>query len=265
MAEPGRFSLEKIVAALPTGRATIAAAFLAILALLALSRESVRAIPGLIETGFGYDAQLRATHKSRSLVTDGLAVTFIDVDDAALKEWSDATRTTPRSKIAGLISRLAGNEKKPSLIFVDFDLSGTAPAGGDAELEMVLKEYPQNGPPLLLTRALNLAACPHGKCSKDDCTTNGEASMTRRLSTRSCRARNNILWVSNIIVPDDDGVVRSWRLWEHVCQQGVPTVLPSPQLVAAALTGTPAAGREKLDVYLKYVAGDDAKQSSTVK
>ena len=263
MAEPGRYSLEKIVAALPTGRATIAAAALAILALLALSREAIRAIPELIETGFGYDAQLRATHKSRSLVTGGVAVTFIDVDDAALREWSDATRTTPRSKIAGLISRLTQNENKPSLIFVDFDMSGTAPAGGDAELAAVLETYPQNAPPLLLTRAINLVACPNGKCSKDHCTKHGVSSVDPSPFDGLVPTRNNIRWVSSIFVPDDDGVVRSWRLWEHVCQGGVPTVLPSPQLVVAALSGTPAAGREKLDHYLKYVADEGTKQGST--
>jgi CHASE2 domain-containing sensor protein len=263
MAEPGRFSLERIVAAVPTGRATVAAAIMALLALLALSRENIRSIPELIETGFGYDAQLRATHKSRSLVTNGLAVTFIDVDEAALKDWSDATRTTPRSKIADLISRLAGNEKKPSLIFVDFDLSGTARAGGDAELAAVLKAYPVNAPPLLLTRAFNLAACPHAKCSKENCTPHGQSSMDLSPFDAVVSTRNNIRWVSSIFVPDDDGVVRSWRLWENVCQDGVPTVLPSPQLVAAALTGTPAAGREKLDRYLKYVGDKDAQQRST--
>ena len=49
---------------------------------------------------------MRATHLNRSLVTHSLPVTFVDVDDEALNAWADATRTTPRAKIAALIERL---------------------------------------------------------------------------------------------------------------------------------------------------------------
>lgn len=140
------------------------AAVLALVAALALGREAISEIPEIVEAGYGYDAELRATHLNRSLVTHSLPVTFVDVDDEALNAWSDATRTTPRAKIAALIERLAAQH--PSVIFVDFDLSsGVMALPGDTDLAKTLNTYPRNGPPLLLTRAMRSLPCPEGVCS----------------------------------------------------------------------------------------------------
>ena len=167
MGEPGRFSLERIVASVANRRVSFIAAVLALIAALALGREAISEIPEIVEAGYGYDAQLRATHLNRSLVTHSLPVTFVDVDDEALNAWADATRTTPRAKIAALIERLSAQH--PSAIFVDFDLSGAMTSAGDTDLAKTLDTYPRNGPPLLLTRAMRSLTCPEGVCSASAC------------------------------------------------------------------------------------------------
>ena len=81
MSEPGRFSLEKLAEELPLRPATFLAGFLALLAALILSRDDISEIPEMVEAKFGYDSQLRATLKNRSIATAGLPVTFVAVDD----------------------------------------------------------------------------------------------------------------------------------------------------------------------------------------
>ena len=250
MSEPGRFSLEKLAEELPLRPATFLAGFLALLAALILSRDDISEIPEMVEAKFGYDSQLRATLKNRSIATAGLPVTFVAVDDAALNEWSDATRTTPRTKIAELIAGIAG--KGPSLIFVDFDLAGTSTNGGDVRLNDVLEKYAKDAPPLLVTRSLAPMECPEDGCGPQACSGGGTAGAAASSPFESAiSGKENIHWVSSVVNPDGDGVVRRWRLWELQCRNAALSVLPSPQLVAAALVGPKAPGRGKLDAYLQ--------------
>ena len=266
MSEPGRFSLEKLVSALPVGRITLIAALLTLLASCFMSRELLTKIPELVETSYSYDAQLRATVKNRTLETDGNAVTFIDVDEDALKLWSDASHTTPRRKVAELITKIA--EKKPALIFVDFDLSGASSGTSDEALRTVLEKYSSDGPPLLLTREIETAECSEKGCSGDPC----RAAVTPGGSRPSAFTalpyddvgdkKPSILWVSSTVVPDSDGVVRSWRLWDEVCKGGVRQLWPSPQLAAAALAGRSLTnGKARLETYIKSINGGAAGRS----
>ena len=252
MGEPGRFSLERIAAAVSNRRVSFIAAVLALIAALALGRESISAIPEIVEAGYGYDAQLRATHLNRSLVTHSLPVTFVDVDDEALNAWADATRTTPRAKIAALIERLAAQH--PSAIFVDFDLSGAMNSAGDTDLAKSLDTYPRNGPPLLLTRATRYLTCPEGVCSASACATATQNKLEASPFEETVSKNPNVRWVSSLFAADGDGIVRSWRLWEPACKEGKIAAFPSPQLAALALAGPERAGAAKLDDYLAYAA-----------
>jgi CHASE2 domain-containing sensor protein len=264
MSEPGRFSLEKLVTELPSGFATLIAAVLAFLAALFLGRETLTKIPELIEASYGYDAQLRATVKNRSLATKGLPVTFVDIDDVAVRLWGDATRTTPRKKIADLIARLA--ENRPALIFVDFDLSGASLS--DGPLQELLANYAPTSPPLLLTREIKPLDCPEGGCGGAQCAGAADAAPSGAaedpvLPFKAVTAgKPNILWVSSVFHPDGDGIVRSWRLWEFICENGAPVLLPSPQLVAAALAGKAPAGKDRLDGYLRSLDHDGSQSAN---
>lgn len=263
MSEPGRFSLEKLVSSLPVGRVTLIAALLTLLASCFMSRELLTEIPELVETSYSYDAQLRATVKNRALATAGNAVTFVDVDEDALRNWGDATHTTPRSKIADLITRISG--KKPALIFVDFDLSGASSQSGDESLRKVLNDYSADGPPLLLTRNVEAAGCSGESCSGSPCAA-ARASQTNQPSAATAlpyddvgNKKPSIFWVSSTVVPDGDGVVRRWRLWNEVCKSGGRQIWPSPQLAAAALIGRSLAeGKIRLETYIDSIDGASA-------
>lgn len=255
MSEPGKFSLEKLVASAPRRPATLIAALLALIAALFLTKESITEIPELVETSYGYDNQLRATLKNRSIGASSLPVTFVDVDDAAINAWGDATRTTPREKLADLVRTIAA--KQPSLIFVDFDLSGVSPNDGDAKLDDVLEKYSKTAPPLLVTRVIRPAECHHGKCDSKICESEHGGGLSPSPFEKVTSGKDNVYWVSSVFTPDSDGVVRSWRLWETFCSDGALTTLPSAQLVAVALVGPSAPGREKLAKYMLAV-GDHA-------
>lgn len=252
MGEPGRFSLERLVAIAANRRVSLVAAAVAIAVAVALGRETISEIPEIVEASYGYDAQLRATHLNRSILTGSLPVTFVDVDDEALQAWADATRTTPRSKIGELITRLAA--KKPSVIFVDFDMSGALQGPGDEELGKALAAYPNDAPPLLLTKALTPLSCPKGICSASACPSAPAGSLDVSPFEHTVAKSSNIHWVSSLFAPDGDGVVRSWRLWEPTCKEGKISVLPSPQLAALSFASSGHPDASKLHRYLAYAA-----------
>lgn len=267
MSEPGRFSLEKLVSALPFGRITLMAAVLTLLASCFMNRELLIKIPELVETSYSYDAQLRATVKNRTLATDGNAVTFVDVDDAALKAWSDASHTTPRSKVADLIAKLV--QKKPALIFVDFDLSGVSSGDGDQALRQLLDNYGPTAPPLLLTREVKTSECSEQPCLADPCKepahqdSDGDNAFTALPFDAIADKKSNIFWVASTVFPDSDGVVRRWMLWDAVCKKGARQLWPSPQLAAAALAGRNLAdGKTRLETYLKTLDAETAARTA---
>ncbi|MET0407540.1 MAG: CHASE2 domain-containing protein [Hyphomicrobium sp.] len=260
MSEQRRFSLEMIVSNLPIGFATLVACVLAVFAAFYFDRETLSKIPEIFDVNIGYDNQLKATANSRAKSTDGLAVTLIDVDNVAVEKWSPVTRTTPRNQIASLIDKL--KDKKPKLIFLDFDLSGESADGGDDNLRDVLLKYPQNAPPLLLTRSVEAIHCREGKCESYKCPApatrapgekpkDGEPAADKGPSLyESTAGKANIIWVASVFSADGDGVVRSSRLWEAVCQDGEPVLLPSPALVATALADNDHAGMACLSAFL---------------
>jgi CHASE2 domain-containing sensor protein len=258
MSEQGRFSLEMIVSNLPIGLGTVVAGALAVFAAFHFDRETLGKIPELFDVNIGYDSQLRATADSRAKATKGLAVTLVDVDSAAVEKWNPVTRTTPRDRIAAIIEKL--RTKKPKLIFVDFDLSGEASDSGDDELRTVLSNYPDDAPPLLLTRSLQPIHCPEGECETYKSCPPAEAAQkpqegepaAKTVPTiyESTAGKANIIWVASVFSPDGDGVVRSSRLWEAVCRNGEPVLLPSPALVATALAEKEPAGMGCLAAFL---------------
>lgn len=256
MAEAGREVLEKLVEAGHSRRTTLIAAVLAVLVASVLGREAIEWIAKGFESNYGYDAQLRATQVNRTLATGTLPVTFVDVDESALDAWSDATRTTPRNKIADLIK--TASARKPALIFVDFDLSGALRGDGDAQLTQVLSDYPANAPPLLVTRTTRPLNCGEEGCAPNICATDRASGVASSPFEAAVAGKPNIIWVANLFGADGDGVVRKWRLWEPLCSGGKLVALPSPQLAAAALADKSPAGRAALDRYLEHVAGNSA-------
>jgi CHASE2 domain-containing sensor protein len=257
MSEPGRFSLEWLVAELPAKRTTFLAALVVAIVAVFWGRELLIKIPELVETSYGYDAQLRATVANRSLAMDGLPVTFVDVDDAAIRAWGGATRTMPREKLAALMASVA--KKQPKLIFLDFDLSGTATGDGDQKFGDFVRAYPATSPPLLLTAEVLPLECKGEQCSSKPCDAKVEPKV--RLSAtpfdQIVSGKQNALWVSSRFLPEEDGVVRSWHLWDYACGEQRVGALASAQLAAAALSASNGDGRQRLERYLKYIAQPD--------
>ncbi len=253
MSEPGRFSLERLVADLPRKRATYLAAVLAALAAVGFGQPLLQKIPELIEMGYGYDAQLRVTVANRSLAMEGLPVTFVDVDDTAIRTWGNATRTMPREKLAEILGLIAKNQ--PKMIFLDFDLSGDASGDADQKFSAFLKDYPETSPPLLLTAEVLPTECTGEECKSKECAAPVNGSPIVEVGTtpfdKIVPDKHNVIWVSSRFLPEEDGVVRSWHLWDFSCEAGKPKALPSAQLAAAGLAAVGENGREKLDRYLK--------------
>ena len=262
MSEPDRFSLEWLVAEFPTRGATVLAALIAAVAAIAFGREFLLKIPELVETGYSYDLQLRATVANRSLATEGLSVTFVDVDDAAIRLWGGATRTMPRERLADLLDRVG--KKGPKLVLLDFALSGHGPAPGDKILGDYLSSYPQSSPPLFLAAEAMPSDCKGETCDTKECKT-PDGSIPVRLNPTPfdelIGQHPNVRWVSSVFLPEEDGVVRSWHLWDYVCQGGTATAIPSAQLAAAAFASDAGDGRERLRRYLDFLAKSDKDAS----
>ncbi len=250
MEEPGRFSIEKIIGDLPLGPATLLAALAAVIATLVGPARILAEIPAIFEIPYNYDRQMQKTVTNRNMLTEGIPVTFVDVDDAAVKIWNKdegpvpAQLTTPHDKLAAIIAQIVS--KRPALLFVDFDLSQSTP--NDDALKNLLGKYPSTSPPLLLARSIDPIDCPGGQCAScpADDPTSDNASIVRSLKN----VGPNIVWVASVFSPDDDGTVRRWRLWNSSCLDKKLVVWPSPQLAAAAIAGPGKPGVACLRQYL---------------
>jgi CHASE2 domain-containing sensor protein len=258
MSEPGRFSLEWLMVDLPARRATYLAALLTVFAAVYVGKELLTKIPEFVEMGYGYDAQLRATVANRSLAMEGLPVTFVDVDDAAIRSWGGATRTMPREKLAQILDMV--EKKQPKMVFLDFDLSGVASGDSDRTFAEFLQGYQTSSPPLLLTAEVLPSECKGETCASKTCPSVDESKPVKISATpfdQIVSNKTNVMWVSSRFLPEEDGVVRAWHLWDFTCGNDGAKAFPSAQLAAAGLASATGDGKARLDRYLESLKQPD--------
>lgn len=164
------------------------------------------------------------------------AFIFLDVDDVSRQQWDDPL-VTPREKIKNLIATAV--QGQASLVVVDYDLNRPIPVAAGAPLhfgDQALKTYLANYasqhcqetenscPPILLARTFQLPT---------------DSIPKPRLGFLEEAVEQSAPYVQWGTVQfersDYDQRVRRWRLWEPVCVENQPAMIPSIELLAAAL------------------------------
>lgn len=152
---------------------------------------------------------------------------LLDIDESTYRHWGEPFHI-PRDRLLNLIDYAA--QAGAALLVVDIDLSqrGHDPAA-DANLQEYLANYATPGrPPLILARvfreSLDLGTMPF-------------RSERRSFLEEDERIAQSPLihWGSPLFNLDQDRILRRWRLWEPVCTDGQPSIVPSIQLLAVAL------------------------------
>lgn len=156
-----------------------------------------------------------------------LPFALLDIDEATYRHWVEPFHI-PRDRLLALIDYAVRGGA--ALVVVDIDLSQRGfDAAADTRLQEYLAHYTSSGqPPLILSRAFQESLKPE--------VTAYRAERRSFLEADPRIAQSPLIhWGSPLFNLDDDRVVRRWRLWEIVCNEGRPAVVPSVQLLAAAL------------------------------
>jgi len=206
---------------------------------------------------------------------------FLDIDDQTHKMWGDPL-FTPRNKVKQLIDVAVKGEAR--LVIVDIDLSQKTPIEGlkqffwkskknlqlhpyDKELQEYIAGYKNqceksaNCPPIILARVFR----PLPPDSVDDDDNENFSDMFRPDSEPVREAHTGFLeeaakksapyvqWASPLFLRSSfDNVLRRWWLWQRICTEGKPEVMPSIQLLAAAMIRleTPQRAQKKIQTEL---------------
>jgi CHASE2 domain-containing sensor protein len=203
---------------------------------------------------------------------------FLDIDNQTHKRWGEPL-FTPRNKVKELIDVAVKGEAR--LVIVDIDLSQKTPTGGlteyfenispklqlhpyDQELYDYLSTYSTDCegtacPPVILARVFRpLSEFDEGEDDNirniaDLFRPNPEPifeSRTGFLEEAVSNSAPYVQWGSPLFLASSyDNVIRRWWLWQPICTNEQPEVLPSIQLLAAALIRhqTPQQAQEGLN------------------
>ena len=158
---------------------------------------------------------------------------LVDIDQPTWEAWT-APLLAPRDKLATMLAHLA--KAGAATIVVDIDLAwpglGWQP---NKPLLDFLALYGEDGPapPIILVRHLDGA----------DSGRHQFVEPRRTDFDDVVRSNRHLHWASPLFDVDGrDYVIRRWRLWEVICDKGTPAVLPSVELLAAAIVSDPPAG-----------------------
>lgn len=163
------------------------------------------------------------------------AFIFVDVDNVSRHQWNEPL-ITPRERIKNMIATAVQGGAK--LVVVNYDFSRAVPVEAGAPLhsgDQALKDYLANYasehcqadkvcPPILLVRTFEWSSDPVPK------------PRIGFLEEAVQQSNPYVQWGSaQFYLSSYDQHVRRWRLWEPVCVENKPTVIPSVELSAAAL------------------------------
>ncbi|MEM9439019.1 MAG: CHASE2 domain-containing protein [Pseudomonadota bacterium] len=197
-----------------------------------------------------YD-QFASVFVDRRLSDDqDLKFAFIDIDETAYQTWG-AKPVTPRQKLVELLKELERRAGKAKAIIVDIDTSYT-----QAMLEKACSDHPsdvtedppdralcewannyQGSPPIILARFLE----PRPDAKEGILVAPQHSILDRFVNPGLKRSDDHsrptlsrgIHWATpSVAASVKDGVIRSWSLWQDVCHNGEPLVMPSVQLLS---------------------------------
>jgi CHASE2 domain-containing sensor protein len=158
------------------------------------------------------------------------AFTWIDLDDASMKAWGDPA-LTPRDKLLDLIRYTARNGARTIVVDSNFSRSykmfGPDYARAEDGLQKFLSDYSREGTvaPIVLVRANSLDPDEHGSTCP---------ILQQSFLDESEFLPDSIQWAVVRFDIDSDFILRRWRLFERLCQDSRPRVLPSVQLAVTA-------------------------------
>lgn len=199
---------------------------------------------------------------------------FLDIDNQTHKVWGEPL-FTPRNKVKELIDVAVQGGAR--LVIVDIDLSQQTPVAGlnpsfyqtnnksqlhpyDQELYDYIASYQtrcQNTscPPIILARVFR----PPQEFDDDEQSIADWfrpepqpvfESRTGFLENAAAQAAPYVQWASPLFLASTyDNVIRRWSLWQPICTDKQPQVIPSIQLLTAALIRheTPQQAQDNLD------------------
>jgi len=204
---------------------------------------------------------------------------FLDIDNQTHKLWGEPL-FTPRDKIKKLIEVAVKGGAR--LVVVDVDLSQKTPIEGlplsgdlqqhpyDKALSDYLVGYKTNCqdkcPPIILDRAFRPLSEP----------ADGDEPIreprTGFLEAAVKQSAPYTLWASPLFQPSSyDHAIRRWGLWQSICTEALPEVLPSMPLLAAAMVHheTPQQAQAQINAELvrfkQAICGEHIPQSESSK
>jgi hypothetical protein len=182
------------------------------------------------------------------------AFVWLDIDDYTHQAWN-APMFTPRNRLLNLMNTAVNAEAR--LVIVDVDLSRETPMEGLEKYTQGLAHHPYDQalsdflgsyktacshksvcPVIILAKAFQSSAeCPY--CTR-----------STFLDDAVKKSAPYVQWASTLFFRDFyEHKVRHWWLWQSAYTDGQPTIIPSSQLLAAALIRndiSQPAGFEKL-------------------
>jgi hypothetical protein len=180
---------------------------------------------------------------------------LLDIDDRTYQAWGEPL-LTPRNRLTNLIK--VAVQAKARLIIVNIDLSKESLIEGlplpeklrqhpyDQEIYDYLANYAERCktqlacPPIILTRTFRP---PFGPIL---------VPRPSFLEPAVAQSTPYVQWASTLFYRSYDDVVRRWWLWQPTCMKQQPGIIPSAELLAAAIirNGTPQQTQEILSTAL---------------
>jgi CHASE2 domain-containing sensor protein len=204
---------------------------------------------------------------------------FLDIDNQTHKLWGEPL-FTPRDKIKKLIEVAVDGGAR--LVVVDVDLSQKTPIDG-LPLLGELQQHPydkalydyiagykthcqEKCPPIILDRAFRPLPEP---ADGDEPIREPRTGFLEAAVTQSAPYT---LWASPLFQQSSyDDAIRRWGLWQSICTDELPEVLPSMPLLAAAMIRheTPQQAQDKINAELvrfkQDICGENIPQSESSK
>ncbi len=235
----------KLLSACRTRLAKIAGIVFCCFAVFVTSDEVIKSLSGAVEVAASSDLLLRQTAMLRGWLGGTIPVAIVDIDDATMAGWQ-AEAITPRPRLADLIKLLSA--MPAAAIVLDIDLTDASDRGQsitDPVLEAAIRSFPATGPRLLLVHPTLHTPREAETCGSDRDVADCPAAFPSSPYGEAVAQNPAVDWVTASFLPDDDGFIRRWRLWEVSCVTAPGEALPSAALFVAAMRASPGAPETK--------------------
>jgi len=187
---------------------------------------------------------------SSGLLLDGSSdstFAFIEIDQETFETWG-SPNLTPRDQLARIIAFSVYSDAR--MILIDIDLSWEGDPEQDAFLADVVSSLGADAPPIIFSRRL----------VDNWGTEKPYPSMPPTAFDDLFTSLPNVHFASSLFEVDPDMSIRRWRLWDVACGEKGPLVIPSVQLLSAALLYAPVDGAEQLERSLTPLTPEDCQQ-----